>query len=49
MADDNDFRYVDEGVEFIRDCAREGKPFFLFQWLNSPHPLHGSRTIPPHV
>jgi len=38
MADDNDFRYVDEGVEFIRDCAREGKPFFLFQSLNSPHP-----------
>jgi len=38
MAEDNDFRYVSDGVEFIRDRARDGKPFFLFQSLNDPHP-----------
>lgn len=40
LSDDRDYRFVDEGIRFVDDCARDEKPFFLFLSLLNPHPTY---------
>lgn len=36
----DDRRFIEAGKSFIRRCAAENKPFFLYQSLNTPHPTY---------